>query len=649
MKVKFNLPVHRYNSKITFDNNTTLGIGNLQPLFCKFVLPKSKFSCNLAQLTRLSPLVVPTFARLKQVNDFIYIPMNKLFPAFDSFMSSTPINGTSRSYTPSSVPCTSNRSLFLQLIEHYAWVNSYKASDYSSIGKHFGFYDFYRNQVVSTTSKVLPKEKLLAVKSDFTFTDLIDSSRTVLVKLTQDGRFWYTVLRGLGYTCDITDERPVSVLPLLAFAKAYYDVYYPKRFNSWHSSNYYDIINDIYNGDFKDWSYAGHKYIGVKANLLCSLFGNDYSFFAYGVLDNDVINACLSTPLNKTLPTVENYNLYGNDGAISSFGTYSDQAINKWSATPGTLIQTAPDPSGSNGEGSAFVDAASLSLADRLWHFVSRSSVVGQSVKDWFKVHFGTSPSEDMFESSVCFAQKPNLISINSVVSTADTANNGGSQLGDLAGQGFSTTQDKVSFDVPSFGFIMCLSGIVPQSRVSGGTQPELYKTQYFDMPFPDFDGLGYEVLNQSSFVDNSLSGSTPASASQKYDGGFGFVPSLTSFKTLNNFRSGCFALPSLIDQYLPYCEDSVIDFRGSDLAPLPSASNLKSFFPWRYVGNFVSYNRIFYNQFTRDSDIEQFYIDDNFMCQTSFELDLSSYLKPISDSYSIESLGKQIVSVKRQ
>ena len=60
MKVKFNLPIQRYNSKITFDNNTTLGVGNLQPLFCKFVVPKSKFNCNLAQLTRLSPLVVPS-------------------------------------------------------------------------------------------------------------------------------------------------------------------------------------------------------------------------------------------------------------------------------------------------------------------------------------------------------------------------------------------------------------------------------------------------------------------------------------------------------------------------------------------------------------------------------------------------------------
>ena len=195
----------------------------------------------------------------------------------------------------------------------------------------------------------------------------------------------------------------------------------------------------------------------------------------------------------------------------------------------------------------------------------------------------------------------------------------------------------------------MCLSGIVPQSRVSGGTQPELYKTHFFDMPFPDFDGLGYEVLNQSSFIDNSVNGDTPSVPAQMYNKGFGYVPQLTAFKTLNNFRSGCFALPSLIDTYLPYCEDSVIDFNSGDASDLPSPTNLKLFFPWRYVGNFISYNRIFYNQFTWDSNIEQTYIDDNFMCQTSFVFDISSYLKPISDSYSIESLGKQIVSVKRQ
>ena len=220
MKVKFNLPIQRYNSKISFDNNTTLGVGNLQPLFCKFVLPKSKFSCNLSQLTRLSPLVVPTFARLKQVNDFVFVPISQIFPAFDAFLSSTPIFGTISSYTPSSVPCTSNRSLFLQLIRYYAWVNSFVSADTSNINASFGYKDFAQDFVCTVGSKILSKDQLSKVNVDFAFTDFKDTTRTVYAKLNQDGRFWYAVLRGLGYSCDFTDERPVSVLPLLAIYSA---------------------------------------------------------------------------------------------------------------------------------------------------------------------------------------------------------------------------------------------------------------------------------------------------------------------------------------------------------------------------------------------------------------------------------------------
>ena len=65
MKVKFNLPSKRYTNNFSFDNNTTLGIGNVQPLFCKSLVAGSKVSIGFSQLTRLSPLVVPTLKRWK--------------------------------------------------------------------------------------------------------------------------------------------------------------------------------------------------------------------------------------------------------------------------------------------------------------------------------------------------------------------------------------------------------------------------------------------------------------------------------------------------------------------------------------------------------------------------------------------------------
>ena len=115
MKARFNKIKSRYTNRFSFDNNTTLGIGNVQPLFCKQIAGGSKVSVNFGQLTRLSPLVVPTFARLKQRNDFCFVPMSMIMPSFDAFLSQSAIMGTSKTYTPNSVPCITNQALAVGL------------------------------------------------------------------------------------------------------------------------------------------------------------------------------------------------------------------------------------------------------------------------------------------------------------------------------------------------------------------------------------------------------------------------------------------------------------------------------------------------------------------------------------------------------
>lgn len=629
MKVKFNLPSKRFNSKFSFDNNTSFGVGNVQPLFCKYVVPKCKISIDFGQLTRLSPLVVPTFARLRQQNKFVYVNINKVFPAFDAFMSQTPVYGTNKNYTPKSVPCTTNHDLFCALVSHYAWVNT-SIPNVATLENNLYFKFANGNKTVTqpTSSHVVNRSDLSKIKTDFIISYNDNSvSPNVLytshIKLTQDGRYWYALLRGLGYSVDYDDYSPVSILPLWAFYKAYYDVFYPKRFNAWHNSNAYLNINGFYNGKFENYVYNDIEvdYFSYPSQLLMALFGqNNFMFPFFGVLDNDIFNACLPKPLiNNIQPDL-------------SIRTSDDN----------TLV------SGPQGVPNIFtgstVNADNFSILNKLWSYVSKSSVVGQSVKDWFKVHFGVNPSEDMFDSSVLIADKDNFININQVVSNAQTD---GAQLGDLAGQAFSQSSDKVEFECPQFGYVMCLSCIIPISRISGGSQPESYNVTLFQQPLPDFDGLGYEVINNSSLYDHNYRGSYLMNDTN-FKKGFGFVPRYSSFKTYNNIRSGGFALPSISDSYLSYCEDSVLDSTTFDKGK-PSSEGMQVFWPWRYPGMFESYNRIFYNQHSFDNLIEQDYVDDNFLCQTAFDVSYSSYLKPLSDSYSIESLGNQVLSVKRQ
>ena len=203
MKVRFNNPRKSYTNKFSFDNNTTFGIGNVQPLFCKQLCSGSKISVNFNQLTRLSPLVVPTFARLKQRNDFAFVPMAMVMPSFDAFLSSSLVRGTYRQYVPDSVPCTTNADLFLSLCSKvsFATCTYFKGDAYNT--PDIPFKSTYGTNVTIKNMITSPVPSIEQLKPSY-FDFLVDSSFAiwggnwpdairVCVKLTLLGRFWYSV------------------------------------------------------------------------------------------------------------------------------------------------------------------------------------------------------------------------------------------------------------------------------------------------------------------------------------------------------------------------------------------------------------------------------------------------------------------------
>lgn len=652
MKVKFNLPSKRYTNNFSFDNNTTLGIGNVQPLFCKSLVAGSKLSIGFSQLTRLSPLVVPTFARLKQLNDFCFVPISMVMPSYDAFLSNTPINGSNLQYTPKSLPTITNQALFCSLLLHYSEVGVFDSTAVKwqiSSANNFAVKPTLYNDSKSLTPtfplSAFTRDDLPLTGFDFCLDYKVNflnltSNQQMYVRLRQSGRYWYTVLRGLGYTCDPFDTNPVSILPLWSFVRAYYDLYYPKRYNSWHSSKYYYAINRHYNGFFNTVNSGGLYYDMVSIwDCLTSLFGNSYSFDFFATVDDSLVTAASDQAINFT-SSAPSFNL--------------ERLFSPDSETPADIGHVYPNPGGQPDElgsnipsintthysNSSGISADQLEIVNKLWSFVTKSSVVGQSVKDWLRVHFGVNPNDDMFDSTHLIDSVVNDVSINTVVSTAQTSNGSvGDNLGALAGQGYASKHGRVSYQAKTFGFCLCLTSLVPISGVSTGTQPELYLNTYYEQPFADFDGLGYEILNKSSFIE-----SYPDLTKRPLggvNGGFGFVPRLSSYKSLHNIRSGLFATNSSKDSFIPYC---------IDIIPVSSlSSGILWRMPWSLGSNFLSFNRIFYNTEQTQDKVGNVPLDDNFMTQTSFDFSYTSYLKPLSDTYSIEQLGKQLVSVNQQ
>ena len=654
MKVRFNNPRKHFTNKFSFDNNTTLGIGNVQPLFCKQLCAGSKISVSFNQLTRLSPLVVPTFARLKQRNDFVFVPISMVMPAFDAFLSRSLINGIEANYIPSSVPCTTNTDLFLSLVKNYAVFTHTQGDTYVK-----GDVTFKSTYGIITIQNILTDSVPTIQQVPFSYWDFRLDNRSIvsnswvsgancLFKLSAAGRMWLTVLRGLGYTLDPEDSTPVSILPLWAFVKAYYDLYYPKRSNPWHASYYYEAINGFYNGHFENRSVGGLDYNMIPGfDSLHSLFGDSHGFDFFATIDDSLASAATDQAINLNSSAGVNLSSLNNTN-FSDDVNYNGSKIEE-------------NPSGQNLDenlgtyvpsiGSSVVNnhpigvtADQLRLVDRLWSFVQKSSVVGQSVKDWFSVHLGVKPNEDMFDQSILVESVVNDVSINTVISTAQTTDGSkGDNLGALAGQGYAAKNGSVSFDAKCFGFFMCFTSLVPISGVSCGTEPELYCNTLYEQQLPDFDGLGYEVLNKTSFNESIVS-SNIRIGSGDLKGGFGYVPRLSSWKALHNIRSGNFAVNSVKDSLLPY---------NVDVLPISKlTAGIHWRFPWALHNSFVSFNRMFYNVEPPSRNFGPLPappLDDNFMSQTAFDISYTSYLKPLSDSYSVESLGKDLVSVKEQ
>lgn len=661
MKARFNKVKSRYVNKFSFDNNTTLGIGNVQPLFCKQLAGGSKVSVNFGQLTRLSPLVVPSFARLKQRNDFAFVPMSMVMPSFDAFLSNTSIGGSVRSYVPKSLPCITNQALLLALISDtaLAHVTAYSKNSYL---KNFSFGPYKVSYYINTkfitnflkdVATVPSLEQLPFSYFDFVFNshDSIAESNwaadgfRLCVKLTAAGRYWLTVLRGLGYTLDVNDTNPVSILPLWSFAKAYYDIYYPKRYNPWHMSNYYKMINSFYNGDINSKPVGSLWIDFVKDfHVLKPLFG-DVGFDFYATIDDCLASCALTSPINSSSSADNQSTSVFDNGNFTTNGDRSHAADVVASPAVTTGDHTSNIPSlASPGNAQSYISADQLSLVNRLWNFVQKSSVVGQSVKDWFAVHLGVKTNEDMFDHTMLVKSVVNDVSINPVISTAQTTDGDkGDHLGALAGQGYASKSDSVSFEARTFGYFMCLTSLVPISGVGCGSQCELYCNTIYEQQLPDFDGVGYEVLNKSSFNESIVDGNS-ISDDTNVAGGFGYVPRLSSWKSLHNIRSGNFAINSIKESFLPYCVD-VLPKKS-----LTAATVWK--FPWSDYSDFVSFNRIFYNVEPPANYSFEFPaapLDDNFMSQTVFDFTYTSFLKPLSDSYSIERLGNDLISVKEQ
>lgn len=640
--------------------------GVLQPLLSQYMLPNSTIKVSSKQLVRLAPMPTPSFARMYLANFASFVKMSDVVPYHESLLSKIPFSSASKTYTPTSMPFTSNNflqyyllnnsyySLYEKIDDKYVLKDDLLDTDEHSVTTTYPARLAFVTDILGTgvnVSKFKPQYLENTFYSDL-FTDIkkiTPYSADYQVFCGTGNKYLFCfkykasalrlrkVLRGLGYGLMIQDRSSLSIAPLLAFYKAYYDRFGLVRNLPFETTKCFQMIKAIedYTIDFS------HIILGTSGTSLYSLFTGFLSELSNcWYTDANSYIAAQRDSLVNNIPLRSLSTLIPQNGSFTPMGKPLGDSNN-------TVV-----PSISVGDQSMFTQL-SLDVLKRLTAFVNKDSAIGKRMSNWVRVHYGADVSNSLFEESSRINEWRTNIDIDDVFSTSDTADVGtkdkGEYLGSYAGKGSGFSKSGFSYKAPVHGFVFVMSCIVPLSNTYQGNDPTLFGIDLDTIPQPEFDALGFEATRRSVFVDDNAVCDSKAT-DQYTSETFGFAPRYTGFKVKKNVVNGDMSKGYFQTDLLPYFNDRLlynVGYRASLVADkadtysvslenkqVPNASTeFQKLCSYGFIGN---YNRLFYN----DSDNPLYSVlfssvaSDNFIVQTVFDMRVSNFLKPVQNSY---------------
>lgn len=678
MKVKiFDSNNKKYKHKYEFVNNTTADFRYVQPLFCRTMMANARISGTVSQFVRLAPLVYPTFGKLQLKNKAAFTPIEQVFPPFAAFMSEEPYKFQNKSILVKTIPFTTNSFLCRVLIDEFKDV----------IGLSF-------TDSIETFSNPTA-EQLTSLRSKFDYYEIYNEPQGGHVaihcyRLNERGCQLRKIFIGLGYNPSLDDDTKVSFLPLLAFAKSYFDTFVPYRTIDWQDTAAFDLIN----------AFNSHPFVQIGSNK--TLEDADFDLFdENGTRITDTGIDYFSTlaeffkQLSSTMSTHDNdwlglhtTSVLGNSfsGPRSPSGFYPtdsrnevltdtfDSVVHSEQQNGYTETTNITRPSGETPEYegemkvskvpylSGMFNAFQLRLLQRMTNYVSKDSIIGRRIDTWMRSHLDSATYNNLYNRVIDMGVSSTDINVMDVDATADTLTESadgafsGEFLGSYAGKGVGSGKLTFNYKSDTYGFFIVLSWIDVNNNYYQGTDPQLFMLSNTQVPTAEFDALGYEATPRSAvWTDNNISIRNDRYIRQKGFGisvpindkfGFGFIPRYSGFKTCKDIVNGDFSRNPLRNDLPAFYLNKMFVRRYLTTDPknyvesvdLPVASDLWRYnFPLNWMGN---YNRIFYNSGhlfwndgTEPADPSA-KIDDNVLIHNVVDLTEVNSLKPLTESY---------------
>ena len=503
----------------------TSKVGELLPIYCKPTLPGDKWKINIQSFTRTQTVQSSAFTRIKEHVDFFFVPYHLLWRNFqDSFTQISNSSNFARDpYTDVQIsdklPYINQRTLFNEVISGKILAQN------DEVG-------------LNNLSQAL---KLLAYLG---YSDLTQFSQDYIEKNKS------TVVD------NNVQNVNVSLMPLLAYQKIYYDFY---RNDQWENNNptafNVDYLNNVTNLET-------HIQAG-KSIVQSGMFDLHYCNFAKdlftGLLpraqfgDVSVVSASINGTATSRFSTTANLNVRVQDGDYV-FSHHTQQSLTD--SQGGNLYPFASDVVDdtltANGTISAnpSVDVSQLSsefniLQLRQSQALQRWKEITQcgdyNYRSQVEKHFGVKLPELMAHRCQFIGGTQGVVTINEVVNQNLIDNN----EADIKGKGTGSINDgNYFFESKEHGLIIGIYYAIPyvDYKVSG-TSRDLITINIADLPIPEFDRLGFEPFSIDELFYNPQA---------TYRGFVGYAPRYYNYKTDIDEVKGAFAvsLPNWVAQY---------------------------------------------------------------------------------------------------
>lgn len=658
MKLKVSRPSQKKNFfSLPFDNTTTMGFGFVQPLSCTELVPQSTVDLSCASFVRLAPLATPTYGRCNLHHYTCFVPASEVYHPWDSFLSSTSFNGGGSSYIPSVVPHCSLSFLLLNVLlnsaccifvdnngsySRYVPLSSdeirsafywmFSSLDFVAPSDDFSDYYKYAQAIFPTYITYFSLERGDSVESfdEFDFTSRYtgyDGKEYVFAWRYSDfSKNLRSILIGLGYQVSCIHS-PVSLLPLFAYYRAYFDLFYPKRFLSYQDSSLYKLIEAIeYSNDTNVDEFPDSHYLSVVAGFFRDLVR------CYYTSQSDFVSlhhsGVSTNPLTQSVAT-----LRPNNGLESISADKNEQA-----ALPQSID-------------SKNIGSVQLRVLRWLTKYINKRTYLGGKIDEILRSQYDSSSE---CGDSFLIDSFVTPIEISDVMNQAETLEG---VLGEYAGKGIGFSSPRSSkYRSKEFGFLIHFACIVPQSGYSQAVDPCLGHVSKFDFYTPGLDGLTL-VPTRKMYV-YGVSDSYNTRDSSLFTSSFGNIPIYSEYKTKYSLLNGDISLASTRTSYLPYTLDKLLPYinPGSSFGAVDTLmASVVNGTVWRYVGLkrwLGMYDRVFANDgivafpSVDDATLLNYLgssrLDDNFIVHNHFKLSLHAPMLSFGSSFDtgVDDLG---------